>query len=72
MKIIMKIIAVVFIITAIYLFDWHTWNQILGPLLMLSVAASILTEKNRKLNKFFARTSLVISVLLILKILILG
>jgi hypothetical protein len=72
MKLIGKILAVILIIVAFYTFDWHTWNQILVPLLLLNCAAIILTEKNRKLNKFFSRTGLVLSIFLILKMLFYG
>jgi hypothetical protein len=72
MKIIGRILAVVLIIVAIYTFDWHTWNQILVPLLLLNAAALILTQENRKLNTFFTRTSAILAIFLILKLLILG
>ncbi|MET0754312.1 MAG: hypothetical protein ABWZ66_13100 [Pyrinomonadaceae bacterium] len=69
MKIVGKILAVVLIIVAIYTFDWHTWNQILVPLLLLNCAAILLTDENRKLNRFFTRISLVLSIFLILRML---
>lgn len=69
MKIVGKILAVVLIIVAIYTFDRHTWNQILVPLLLLNCAAILLTEGNRKLNRFFTRISLVLAIFLILRML---
>lgn len=66
MKIIGRTLAVILIFTAIY--TWFTMNQILVPVLLLNSAASILTEKNRKLNRFFTRTSWVLVFLLILKL----
>ena len=72
MKIIGKILAVILIIVAIYTFDRHTWNQILVPLLLLNAALVLLTQENRKLNKFFTRTSTILAILLILKMLFYG
>lgn len=66
MNIIGKILAVILIFTAIY--TWFTTSQILVPVLLLNSAASILTEKNRELNRFFTRTSWVLVFLLILKL----
>jgi uncharacterized membrane protein len=68
MSMLRKIIAVVLIIAAFYTFDWHTWNQILAPLLLLIMAAGILTEKNKELSKFFNRAGVVLAVVIIIKI----
>ncbi|MGC2238476.1 MAG: hypothetical protein WA584_20140 [Pyrinomonadaceae bacterium] len=72
MKIVGKILAVVLIIVAIYTFDRHTWNQILVPLLLLNAAALLLTQGNRKLNRFFTRTSTILAIFLVLKMLFYG
>ena len=66
MKIIGTLLAVILIFTAIY--TWLNTNQILVPVLLLNSAASILTEKNRELNRFFTRTAWVLVFLLILKL----
>lgn len=72
MKIIGKILAVILIITAIYTFDRHTWNQILVPVLLLVCAAILLTDENRKLNEFLNRAAVILSIFLILKFLLIG
>lgn len=72
MKIIRNILAVMLIITAIYTFDWHTWNQILVPVLLLICAAILFTDENPELNKFLNRAAAILSILLILKMLLIG
>jgi hypothetical protein len=66
MKLIGKILAVILIITAIYI--WYTTAQILVPVLLLNSAAIILTEENRELKRFFTKISWVLVFLLLLKL----
>ena len=72
MKIIGKILAVILVIAAIYTFDRHNFNQIVMPLLLLSMAGQIFAENNERLSKFFRRASLALAIILILKRLFIG
>ena len=72
MKIIGKILAVILVIAAIYTFDRHNFNQVVMPLLLLSMAGQIFAENNEKLSKFFRRVSLALAIILILKRLLVG
>ena len=77
MNLIGKIIAVVTIIIAIYTFDWHTFNQIVIPiLLMMSATLILLKDKRtpfaRKLNDFLVKAGVVLAVILILKMIFIG
>ena len=76
-KIIGKIIAVLLIFAAIYIFEWNDLNMIIVSILLFLSGATILTEDAgsefwQDLRKFLRRANIALAILFILKMLILG
>ena len=71
MKIIDLILAIICIIAAYYIFDLYSFNHCLSAVLLLLIAAKQLF-KDKTLNKFINRISIILAIFLIIRVVIIG
>jgi len=76
-KIIGKILAIINILLAVYVFDWSSWNKTIISSLLFLIGISLFlkdskTEVYRELSKSLHRIAFIISIFFIIKLIFVG